>query len=744
MRSKLLSFLNEVTIFRKVAIAICVIPLVIFWVAPLCLAETNVSTAKNIDENNETKWVPCGSGPGTPNPAAIYCIEMGYELSVVQEKDGGQHSVCTFPNGDECDAWSFMIGTCGEEYSYCAVNGFDQIIKSDGKHPFSPTYPVCVDRPAVSLKSDLESTETVSKEVGNPLDLMGITDRLINRKIERAPLPIKSDTIKSTTVVPLAVLPESFDWRNHDGGNWTTPPKDQNACGSCWAHSAVSATEAAYSLFVDDPDYNLDLSEEYPNSDCLLNNSCCGGWHDVALDLIKTNGVPDEACLPYDSVFYSTGNCNCFGQAGGCPDGCPQNDTGICNEKDCGESCGDVAARLIGISDYTHVGTDTDSIKQALIDHGPLSVCFGTSGGTYWDQVDGGPSFRRCNSDNPGYVHCVTIVGYDNDNGGFWIVKDNYGTTSGDGTGHWRMGYGECNIQELAYYVTPSSTENLPPVAHANGPYSAECKGEFTSVTLDGSASYDPNDDAIDFLWSTDCPNATFDDDKSATPVLTVDTSEIGCSLSCNVTLSVSNDSWPVSTSSTTVDIQDTQKPTLNGIPGDVTVECDSVPEKPTITADDVCDSSPVVNSSETYVSGSSPDNYTLERYWTATDACGNSITEKQTITVEDTTEPTISFNAKDTISPPEAPISFTVTAEDNCDPVPSVSITAYDCGAFTKKGKRIDKTESCVVSIENDTITILDTGGVNTTIKWTAVATDRSGNYTEEEFGMLVVNPAK
>jgi hypothetical protein len=335
-------------------------------------------------------------------------------------------------------------------------------------------------------------------------------------------------------------------------------------------------------------------------------------------------------------------------------------------------------------------------------------------------------------------------VGYDNANGGFWILKDNYGTTSGDGTGHWRMGYGECNIQELAYYVTPSSTVNLPPVANANGPYSAECEGESTSLTLDGTDSYDPNDDAINFLWSTDCLNATFDDDQTATPNLTIDTSEIGCTISCNVTLSVSNDSWPVSTSTTTVGVQDTQKPTLKGIPEDVTVECDSVPEPPTtVTADDACDVSPVVNFSETYVSGSSPDNYTLERYWTATDACGNSITEKQTITVEDTTDPTISFNAQDTIAPPEAPVSFTVTAEDNCDPAPSVSITAYDCGAFTKKGKRIDKTESCVVSIENDTITILDTGGVNTTIKWTAVATDRSGNDTEEEFEMLVVNPA-
>ena len=67
----------------------------------------------------------------------------------------------------------------------------------------------------------------------------------------------------------------------------------------------------------------------------------------------------------------------------------------------------------------------------------------------------------------------------------------------------------------------------------------------------------------------------------------------------------------------------------------------------------------------------------------------------------------TTSCNSPATIIPPDAPISFTATATDICagDLVPE--ITEFDCFKFTKKGKRIDKTESCVVAIDGDTIAV-------------------------------------
>lgn len=81
-------------------------------------------------------------------------------------------------------------------------------------------------------------------------------------------------------------------------------------------------------------------------------------------------------------------------------------------------------------------------------------------------------------------------------------------------------------------------------------------------------------------------------------------------------------------------------------------------------------------------------------------------------------------------------------TASDNCDSDPSIEITEFDCFKFTKKGKRIDKTESCVVDVSGDTITILDSGGVADNIKWTVYATDGCGNVAVSECAVVVVNP--
>ncbi|NIS75953.1 MAG: hypothetical protein GTO08_11925 [Deltaproteobacteria bacterium] len=111
------------------------------------------------------------------------------------------------------------------------------------------------------------------------------------------------------------------------------------------------------------------------------------------------------------------------------------------------------------------------------------------------------------------------------------------------------------------------------------------------------------------------------------------------------------------------------------------------------------------------------------------------------TVTVIDNTLPEIECNSPDTIVPPDVPISFTASASDNCLD-PSVEIMEYDCFMFTMKGKRIDKTEGCVVQIPDDTITISDSGGVGDHITWTVTATDSSGNTTTTSCEVEVVNP--
>jgi hypothetical protein len=284
------------------------------------------------------------------------------------------------------------------------------------------------------------------------------------------------------------------------------------------------------------------------------------------------------------------------------------------------------------------------------------------------------------------------------------------------------------------------------PVCDCNGPYEINCEDNITQIMLDGSASNDPAPcEAFAYSWTTDCPGASFDDPTSSTPLLYNLNPEDGC-LECNVTLTVSclDGSWE--DCSAPVAIKDTSPPLLT-IPDDIEIECDQSTgpgNTGQATASDNCDSDPTVKYTDNLDQEVCQNEFTITRTWTATDSCGNSTSGTQIITVKDTTPPSIDSNAPDTIVPPDAPISFTATVYDNCDDSPSVIITGYDCYKFTKKGKRINKTESCVVDISGDQITIHDSGGVNDQIVWTIEASDECGNTSTINHEVIVVNPGK
>jgi hypothetical protein len=189
------------------------------------------------------------------------------------------------------------------------------------------------------------------------------------------------------------------------------------------------------------------------------------------------------------------------------------------------------------------------------------------------------------------------------------------------------------------------------------------------------------------------------------------------------------------------VTVQDTLDPTITA-PADVVAECEGPDGTAVALGDpvvsDICDSNlDVVNDAPALF----PLGDTTVT-WTATDDGANSDDDTQTVTIVDTTPPVISCNSPATIIPPDAPISFTATAEDICSASVTPVVLSYDCFKFTKKGKRIDKTESCVVSLDGDTGTIENSGGVGTTIEWVVEATDGSGNTSSETCSVDVINP--
>lgn len=276
---------------------------------------------------------------------------------------------------------------------------------------------------------------------------------------------------------------------------------------------------------------------------------------------------------------------------------------------------------------------------------------------------------------------------------------------------------------------------DVPPVCDANGPYVAECNGN--SITLDGSGSFDPDNGSLTFLWAGqfigspaigETPNIQF----------------LPPTGNKEVDLEVTDDEGDSAMCIANVTVQDTTPPSIN-CPSDTTIECDVSPD-PAITgvasAIDSCDSGPTITFSDTVTQGSCSEESTISRTWMTADASGNMGSCVQIIEVVDTTPPNIQCNAPTIITPPDAPISFMATATDNCASDSSVEITGYDCFMFTKKGKRINKTKSCVVDLNGDTVTIRDSGGVDDNIIWTVRANDNCGNVSEATCSIEVANP--
>jgi hypothetical protein len=124
-----------------------------------------------------------------------------------------------------------------------------------------------------------------------------------------------------------------------------------------------------------------------------------------------------------------------------------------------------------------------------------------------------------------------------------------------------------------------------------------------------------------------------------------------------------------------------------------------------------------------------------------ATDLYENVSTDSASVIVYDTVAPKIISTVSETIKPSDVPISFNATATDNCE-LASFEITHFDCYKFNQKGERINNTDECKIDLTDDSITILESGGVGTHISWTLIATDESGNVTEENYETLVVKP--
>ena len=365
-----------------------------------------------------------GGGIGVANPAAIYCHDLGYQYDIV-DGPNGQRGVCTFPNGTSADAWDFLKGKAAQEYSYCAINDYQTKTLSDGGSSISLEYAVCVDND--------------EKVVGSVEKLSGIMEIAVKgsttARAERLQDSPPTQSPDRAFDIPLV-----FDWRNRKGQNWITSIKNQGGCGSCWAFAAVALAEAIRNVHQNDPNIDIDLSEQYMVSDCLHDNSCCGGFCDDALNFIKYYGVPDEECM----FYYDGGGCSCDDNCANC------NYKSLgCSDYTCSDRCADWDSRLDYVADWQDLGSyNVNAIKRYISINGPVAVYMGI-GDYYGGFFDG--TIYRCGYDG-GTNHAVLIVGY-NDYSQYWIVKNSWGIGWGS-LGYFFVGYDECSITQGAFIAT--------------------------------------------------------------------------------------------------------------------------------------------------------------------------------------------------------------------------------------------------------------------------------------------------
>jgi len=79
---------------------------------------------------------------GLLNPASVYCSALGYRPETDHTPDG-DYVYCRISETVRLDAWKFLLGQAGEEYSYCRRMGYNQVILTGREQCFAYRTDTC-------------------------------------------------------------------------------------------------------------------------------------------------------------------------------------------------------------------------------------------------------------------------------------------------------------------------------------------------------------------------------------------------------------------------------------------------------------------------------------------------------------------------------------------------------------------------------------------------------------------------
>jgi len=213
--------------------------------------------------------------------------------------------------------------------------------------------------------------------------------------------PIEKVTVKRTEEQNPST---NIDWVSK---GMTTPIKNQQQCGSCWAFSATEEIESAMLIAGQTP--QIGAPQEIV--DCDSNDQGCNGGDpaEAMQWIIQQGGQDAESCYPYTGA------------------------DGTCASAQC--------TPVNKISSTQSIAQNEAQIYTAL-QGAPLSICCDAAP---WQNYEGGVLTEAQCGDS--IDHAIQLTGYNTGQGGYWVVRNSWGASWGENGFIWlQYGQNTCGI----------------------------------------------------------------------------------------------------------------------------------------------------------------------------------------------------------------------------------------------------------------------------------------------------------